>query len=164
MSKNEHKEYIVNNEQGMYNLVVDLLSNLKLKSKTIKSNKATVLALSGELGTGKTTFTKALAKELGITEHITSPTFVIQKSYKVSQTAKQGFAVERLVHIDAYRLEGADDMKTLDFANTLAAAGTLVVIEWAENIVSALPNSTININFKHIDETTRKVVIDGILG
>ncbi len=153
MSKNEHKEYIVNNEQDMQSLVIEVLSKLKGLTR--------VLALSGELGAGKTTFTKVLARELGIEEDITSPTFVIQKSYKIP---KPFFGVKKLVHIDAYRLEGADDMKTLDFANTLAAAGTLVVIEWAENIVSALPNSTININFKHIDETTRKVVIDGILG
>jgi tRNA threonylcarbamoyladenosine biosynthesis protein TsaE len=148
----EQKVYVVNNEQDMQNLVIEVLSKLKGPTR--------VLALSGELGAGKTTFTKALAKELSIEEDITSPTFVIQKSYK---TPKSCFGVKKLVHIDAYRLEDERDLEALDFSITLAEKGTLVVIEWAENIKAALPKRTITLNFEYVDETTRKVSIDGIL-
>jgi tRNA threonylcarbamoyladenosine biosynthesis protein TsaE len=121
-----------------------------------------VLALNGELGAGKTTFTKVLAKELGIMEHITSPTFVIQKSYSVPQNIKGSnpSMFKTLVHIDAYRLENGDDAKALDLQNTVLNPANLVVIEWAKNIKSALPESTINIDFKYVDETTREIKMD----
>jgi len=169
-------KYLISNEQDMRNLVIELLS--KFRGRTHKN--ATVLALNGELGAGKTTFTKTLAKELGIVEHITSPTFVIQKSYQCPEHRKySGKFVEKkqnplikshmgkyeritkLVHIDAYRLESGDDAKVLDLQNTVLNPTHLVIVEWAENIKSALPKSAININFKYIDETTREVSIQG---
>ncbi len=169
-------KYIISNEQDMHNLVIELLS--KLNNPTIKSNSATILALNGELGAGKTTFTKALAKELGIVEHITSPTFIIQKSYQCPEHQKYSNKsvekkqnplikshvgkyerITKLVHIDAYRLESGGDAEVLDLRNTALNPANLVIIEWAENIKDILPKSAININFKYIDETTREVSI-----
>ncbi|MCD5384404.1 MAG: tRNA (adenosine(37)-N6)-threonylcarbamoyltransferase complex ATPase subunit type 1 TsaE [Candidatus Pacebacteria bacterium] len=174
MSQKEIREYLVNNEQDMKNVVIELLSKLKLGGSTAKfEGGAVALALNGDLGTGKTTFTKVLAKELGIEEPITSPTFVIQKSYQIPkqnhkgpislQTARRGLAVKKLVHIDAYRLENGVDMDVLDFVNTISEQNNLIVIEWAENIKSALPKNAINLNFEYIDDSTRKITIDGIL-
>lgn len=143
--------YLVSNEQDMQDLVGTVLSGL---------GDARVLALSGDLGAGKTTFTKALAKELGIVEHITSPTFVIQKSYSIPNNADY----KKLVHIDAYRLESGADAEVLDLQNTLQEQGNLVVIEWAENIKSALPKDALQIHFEYIDEITRRITFGGILG
>jgi len=149
-------KYVVSNEQDMQNLVVEVLSKL-FRGPTPKC--ATVLALNGDLGAGKTTFTKALAKELGITEYITSPTFVIQKSYKCPRrlTGQKVGEVEKLVHIDAYRLENGDEAMVLDLQNTVLNPRNLVIIEWAENIKSALPENTIQMHFEYIDETIRKI-------
>jgi len=87
---------------------------------------ALVLALSGELGAGKTTFIQGLAPALGIKEKVLSPTFVIMKHFK------------NLYHIDCYRLSGAKDLKGLDFEKIIKNPKNIVVIEWAEKIKSAL--------------------------
>ncbi len=149
-------KYLISNEQDMQDLAGTVLSSL---------GSARVLALSGDLGAGKTTFTKALAKELGIIEHVTSPTFVIQKSYECPRSllGQKCGDFRKLVHIDAYRLESGGGAEVLDLQNTLQDKGNVVVIEWAENIRSALPKDSLQIHFKYKDETTREVVISGTM-
>ncbi len=105
-------------------------------------NNAVVIALHGDLGAGKTTYTQALAAQLGVKEAVTSPTFVIMKGYAVEHTA-----FDNLIHIDAYRLEQSKELSVLGFAQTLAAARTLVVIEWAEKVAELLPPEVINLTF-----------------
>jgi tRNA threonylcarbamoyladenosine biosynthesis protein TsaE len=92
-----------------------------------------VLALSGELGSGKTTFVKGLAKALGITDHIVSPTFVLFKPYKVKN---QKFT--KFVHVDAYRVEGAE-LQEVGIEDYLKD-DSVVAIEWAEKIKKILPS------------------------
>jgi tRNA threonylcarbamoyladenosine biosynthesis protein TsaE len=154
-------KYLIKNEKSMQNLAKELLATLTCDSDN--QQYGTVLALNGELGAGKTTFTKAFAKELGITEYITSPTFVLQKSYTIPQL--QGaqhthMPYTTLVHIDAYRLNGADDMQALDWQNTRDNPDNVVLVEWAEIIFDVLPSDTIRINFTYIDESTREVDMD----
>jgi tRNA threonylcarbamoyladenosine biosynthesis protein TsaE len=96
-------------------------------------DRATVIALSGELGAGKTAYTKAMAQGLGIHELVTSPTFVLEKMYKIRDSA-----FNRLVHIDAYRLTGGEDLKPLRFDELLKDPRALVVIEWPERIAAAI--------------------------
>lgn len=111
-----------------------------------------VVGLSGELGAGKTAFVKEVAKNLGITEDVTSPTFLIQKNYSIDFN---GF--KTLVHIDAYRLESGEEMKSLKFEETLKNKENLILIEWPEKIESILPKDIRRIRFETIDETTRKL-------
>jgi tRNA threonylcarbamoyladenosine biosynthesis protein TsaE len=115
-----------------------------------------VLALTGDLGAGKTAFVKAVAKELGITEHITSPTFVIMKMYETPVTNESGF--KRLVHIDAYRLESAHELEVLGWNELLADPDALIAIEWPEKVPGTIPNNAHHFTFEHIDETTRKII------
>lgn len=103
----------------------------------VSSESATVLALHGNLGAGKTTFVQLLAKQLGITETVTSPTFVIMKSYQSNDSDKPA-----LVHIDAYRIENVDEMRVLGFERLLTEKHTIICIEWAERIESLLPQDT----------------------
>lgn len=118
---------------------------------------ATVVALSGDLGSGKTTFTKAFAQALGISpNHITSPTFVIEKRFDV----QNHFHFKRFIHIDAYRLEKPEEIMKLGWEATLSDRGNLIVIEWPENIGAALPKDAIRISFKFIDENTREIVFN----
>lgn len=98
---------------------------------------ATCVALSGDLGVGKTTLVQALGQTLGIKDAITSPTFVIQKTYPVTQSGW-----DQLVHIDAYRLEDVDELRVLAWSQTVTSPRTLVCIEWAERIQGALPPQT----------------------
>jgi tRNA threonylcarbamoyladenosine biosynthesis protein TsaE len=116
----------------------------------VPSSSATVIALYGDLGAGKTTFTKAFAKAFGITEMVTSPTFVIEKIYALKD---QPF--DRLVHIDAYRLSGGEELKQIGWNDIVADPKNLIVIEWAERIEAKLPRGTIKIHFSVADHHTR---------
>lgn len=98
-----------------------------------QNGQATVVTLSGSLGAGKTHFTKVLARTLGVTETVTSPTFVLEKVYALPV----GGQFDRLVHIDAYRLHGAAELAPLNLDRELINPRTLVVIEWPEQIADA---------------------------
>lgn len=120
-----------------------------------EDGRATVLALSGDLGAGKTAFVKALAKRLGITEHITSPTFVIMKAYNLQPTAHSGF--EKLIHIDAYRMNGGHELSVLGWEELLNDPKNLIALEWPELVHEVVPETAIQLTFAHVDETTRKI-------
>ncbi len=111
--------------------------------KTKPSHKsALILALKGELGSGKTTFTQTLLKDLGVKNKILSPTFVIMKSFNSSKL-KSG----RIWHIDSYRI-GPKDILSLGFKKLLSEPN-IVIVEWADRIKEALPSKTIWIGFSH---------------
>jgi tRNA threonylcarbamoyladenosine biosynthesis protein TsaE len=118
-----------------------------------KLRKGDVLALSGELGSGKTCFTGGLARGLGIDEkyRITSPTFTLISEY-------QGRF--KLYHFDVYRLNGYSEFEDLGYEEYFCSNG-IVVIEWAEKIVKILPANTFFISFEYIDENRRKIIIKG---
>ena len=113
-------------------------------------NKAIAVAFYGNLGAGKTTFIQALAKEMGIEEPITSPTFVIQKKYP----AQKYF--DTLVHIDAYRLDSGDELLKLRFYETLEISNSIICVEWPDNVKSALPLDMKKVICRFIDETTHE--------
>ncbi len=119
-----------------------------------ENEAAVVCALHGDLGAGKTTFTQTFARILGVQEVVTSPTFVIMKSYDLT-----GQPFEKLVHIDAYRIEEIDEMRVLGFDELLGEKGTIMCIEWAENIGSLLPEDTIHIRFA-LDGEKRIITIE----
>lgn len=127
------------------------LTQVYLTNLVAKRDRATVLGLSGELGSGKTVFTQALARELGVVENITSPTFVLEKIYKLNN---QKFA--RLVHVDAYRLESGKELLKLGFAELLLDKNNLIVIEWAERVRDILGDFR-KVDFRFIDEKTREI-------
>jgi tRNA threonylcarbamoyladenosine biosynthesis protein TsaE len=103
----------------------------------LQRQKSMVLALSGDLGAGKTTFVQALGQQLGVSDPITSPTFTILQRY---QTTHEVF--KTLYHLDVYRLESLDELRPLQFDLLVQEPQTLICIEWAENIAAALPEDT----------------------
>lgn len=152
----------------MYQLVVYLLfeptevikmkskiSNSSLKTKQIgeefaKSLKGgSVVALYGNLGSGKTTFTQGLAKGLGIKKRIISPTFIIVRDYKASDS-------RNFYHVDLYRV--GNNMQGLGLEEILEDKNSIVVIEWAEKLGSKLPKERIDIYFETIDRDERQIV------
>lgn len=112
---------------------------------------ATIVGLYGNLGAGKTAFTQCVAKELGVKEFVTSPTFVIEKIYET----KHPF-LKRLVHIDAYRLQSGKELQNLNFEEVVENKNNLVIIEWPENVKEILPENHYKIHCEFVDETTRK--------
>lgn len=99
---------------------------------------ATLITLSGELGAGKTSFAQGVAKAFGIDEHVTSPTFVLEKIYTLPENPN-GFT--KLVHIDAYRLKGGSELAPLGFAELMQDPGNLILLEWPERVADALPHA-----------------------
>jgi tRNA threonylcarbamoyladenosine biosynthesis protein TsaE len=89
-----------------------------------------MMALSGPLGAGKTTFVQALAQVLGVKEVPVSPTFSLVRTYKV----KNHPFIRQLVHVDAYRIERAEDIITLGLDELLEEPGTIVCLEWPEQV------------------------------
>lgn len=122
-----------------------------------KRAKATVIALQGDLGSGKTTFVQGFARALGIKRHITSPTFVIIRRYPISSDflARQSFdaggklLIMNLYHLDLYRLHQMKEILDLGFQDITSDFHSIVIIEWPEKIRKLLPRDAINVNFTH---------------
>ncbi len=118
---------------------------------------AKIVLLSGDLGTGKTAFTKALASCLHIEEEITSPTFVIQKEYRIPN---ERFPFEKLIHIDAYRLERKEELEYLGWDELIENPKNLILIEWPEQVEGiTLPQAT-RIRFEIGEGDVRKLILD----
>lgn len=109
-----------------------------------------VIALEGDLGAGKTTFTKGIAKGLGITRTVNSPTFTIVKEYRGRLP---------LYHMDVYRLE--DMLEDLGFDEYFEGGG-VTIIEWAHLIQPQLPHELLWIYLYHQGESKRKIVLEPV--
>ncbi len=130
--------------------------------ETIKAGKALgsilgasdVVCLTGDLGAGKTAFTRGIAEALGITEHITSPTFTIVNEYEGTLP---------LYHFDVYRTSGSDEMFDIGFEEYLYGNG-VTVIEWADMISDILPKEYVQVNieqtFVEPDSIGREISFD----
>jgi len=113
-----------------------------------------ILALDGELGSGKTTFVQGLAKGLNIDDNITSPTFVIYKKYKT-----QNKKIKNFYHFDLYRIQDPQEILDLGFEEIINDPNSIIAIEWSEKIKDILPQNTIHINFEYINKDSRKIKI-----
>ncbi|MFH1832581.1 MAG: tRNA (adenosine(37)-N6)-threonylcarbamoyltransferase complex ATPase subunit type 1 TsaE [Candidatus Levyibacteriota bacterium] len=137
------------------------------KSLVRKIKNGGVLALYGDLGSGKTTFTQGLAKELGI-KRIISPTFIIIRSYKIKNhpfgklRAKIKNTIKNskiFYHIDLYRVERVTDVNNLGIEEIFENPQNIIVIEWAEKMKELLPKKRIDIYFEYLEENKRKIEI-----
>jgi tRNA threonylcarbamoyladenosine biosynthesis protein TsaE len=115
-----------------------------LKKAVEHSESASLVTLTGDLGAGKTTFTGQLAGYLGVTEPVVSPTFGIMKSYELLDHSD----FDRLVHIDAYRIEDISEIGPLRFAELFQTPRTLICLEWPEQIASVLPKQKVAVTLE----------------
>jgi len=114
-------------------------------------DRALVYALAGELGTGKTTFTKAFAKALGVTGRVTSPSFLIMKHYPLPRG-------KTFVHIDAYRLNGPEELSRLGFQNLLEDPDNIIVVEWADKVKDVVPKDARWLRFEHGERENERLI------
>lgn len=143
----------IKNEQEMEGFAKSFLKGILLEPSV--KNQAFVVGLQGELGAGKTTFTKFIAKELGVRNVVTSPTFVIEKVYKITNNSR----FSRFIHIDAYRLEGGRDLSAIGWEHIENDSQNLIFIEWPEMVSDILPNRDEMriIKFKVAGENEREI-------
>ena len=128
---NNKNEILSRNEEETKNFAKELWQKYEIHF----GRRAFVFALTGEMGSGKTVFTKGLAKAVGVTDLITSPTFNLQISYKL-QTGHQS-----LVHIDTWRMSSPSEIYDLDFGENISEC-SIIVIEWADKIVDEIKKYT----------------------
>ncbi len=131
----------------------DFISGIPSAQSNGKS--ALLVALYGDLGSGKTTFTQQVAKVLGVAETVTSPTFVIEKIYDISHG---GFT--QLIHIDAYRLESSKELLNLNWKEIIENPKNIIMLEWPERVADILPPNIKKIHFTFIDEATREIGLE----
>lgn len=136
------KQYLTNSE-----------SETRKFAKKLAKKLSGVIALTGNLGAGKTTFVQGFARGLGIKEKIISPTFVLIRQHKIPNSLKT------LFHIDLYRLENVLNISHLGLKEIIENPDNLVAIEWAEKIKKLLPKNITWISFENISETQRKVQV-----
>ncbi len=123
---------------------------------------ATVLALEGDLGAGKTTFVQTLAKELGVATVVQSPTYVLMKSYPLELSgpaSEVNTKFAKLVHIDAYRLESPEEFDALRPQEFLQDPKALVVVEWPERLAGKLQaiDMTLKFSAENLPEGERDI-------
>jgi len=117
-----------------------------------KINGKKIICLSGELGSGKTTFTQGILTAFDAKGPYTSPTFNIIKEYDVDKNG-----IKKIYHIDAYRIK-SDDMELIGWRDITADKDALTIIEWPENVSDILPEDVLMISCEVVDENKRKYV------
>ena len=131
----------------------------ELLKKLKKDQQATIVTLAGDLGSGKTAFTQRVGKILGIKAKITSPTFVIEKKYKLPPAGRGGISTgyKQLIHIDAYRLNSGRDLLLLGWDEIMANPDNLILLEWPERVKDIIPADVYKISFKFVDDSSREI-------
>lgn len=117
-----------------------------------------ILALYGELGSGKTTFIQGLARGLGVKRRIISPTFVFIRQYPINHKSN----AKMLYHVDLYRINETSEAQGLGLEEIFTDESAIVVIEWADRIKEILPKKRIDIFFDYLEENKRKIIVKEI--
>jgi len=124
----------------------------ELMGSDMTAGTAMVVGLSGGLGAGNTTYMRGVARALGLTDNITSPTFVIAKHYKL-----EGQPFDQLIHIDAYRIEDERELGPLHWNDMITNPKNLVFVEWPEHIQKSMPRRALELVFLVHDDGTRTI-------
>jgi tRNA threonylcarbamoyladenosine biosynthesis protein TsaE len=139
------------------NKIPNISKKILKKVSEIKHHKAKILALSGDLGSGKTTLTQVIAKDLNIKQKIISPTFVIMKIYNINPNSIYHSFFKKLIHIDAYRLEKPDEILKINWLEIVEDKDNLIIVEWPEKIKKHIKGGFLWVKLEHINEQTRSI-------
>lgn len=128
-------------------------------AKKIKPGE--VVCLFGDLGSGKTTFVKGVARGLGIKTRLISPTFILVRKHKIS-IRYQVSGIKYMYHIDLYRLKDKKEAESIDLKEILEDRNAVIIIEWAEKAENILPKERWDISFNYIAGNRRKISIEKV--
>ncbi len=137
-----------------------IITRSSIQTKDFAKNLAkeipvgTIVALIGELGSGKTTFAQGFAEGLHIFESIVSPTFKLVSEYEGEKC--------KLIHVDTYRLDSIEDFLNICGEDIIRTPGAIILIEWADKIIDILPPDTVQIHFQRVSkiENERELTIN----
>ena len=141
-----NKEFFSSSEKDTEEIASMLAKNLA---------KGSTIALNGDLGAGKTVFTRGFARGLGITEPVSSPTFAIVQEYPLEPNGW-------LYHLDLYRIEDYRAALAFGIEEFIESNDAYTLIEWPERIAELLPDKTISVTIEHIDENSRKLTVSNL--
>src|SRR3989344_8076035 len=152
------KKFVSNNPEELKKIAKNLAGNLMSRSRLDIGGGALVLALIGDLGSGKTTFAQNFADILGVKEKVKSPTFIIFRKSKINPpVGGQKSKFEYFYHFDAYRIHNEKEIFNLDWEEIISDPGNIVFVEWADKIEKILPKGCVKINFKHLKGGKREI-------
>lgn len=161
------KKIITNSPEESKKIAQDFVKEILDRKRA--EDGALVLALTGELGSGKTTFAQNFAEAFGIKEKIKSPTFIIMRKHEIrnpksetnlkSQTQKIKTKLKHLFHFDVYRIHDEKEVLNLGWEEIIKNPENIVLVEWADKIEKILPKSYVKINFKHLVGNKREIEI-----
>jgi tRNA threonylcarbamoyladenosine biosynthesis protein TsaE len=135
---------------------MEVIANSTDKTKKLayeiakKIKEGYVIALYGDLGSGKTTFVRYLVEGLGLKNRVQSPTFVVVRRYG------------NINHVDLYRLCSKEEVLEIGLEEMMQDKKSITIIEWPEIVEKLLPTNTVKIYFDYIDEKTRKITIENL--
>ncbi len=130
----------------------DIAKEIASKLEKYPKNKASIIFLEGDLGTGKTTLVKEILKSLGLSEPVTSPTFTIIEPYLIKD--------KKIYHIDLYRIESRKELEVLGIEEYSAENDCLIFIEWPEKAEGFFSEYNLKIRLSHINELSRELIIE----
>ena len=137
------KNFISNSESSTAEFAFSLAKKIK---------KGTTILLFGDMGAGKTTFTKSLLKALGVKSVVTSPTFTIVNQYKSGN--------KNINHFDMYRIEDESEADEIGLKEMLCDLNAINIVEWPQNVKSILPPNSKKITINIVGEKNREFVLD----
>lgn len=130
----------------------------ELATKLAKKLKGgEVILLFGDLGSGKTTFTRHLVEALKFDDRVQSPTFVVVRNYTKSKGE-----IKKIYHVDLYRLSSVEEVDELGLHEFISEPGVVSIIEWPELIMNKLGKPALEIKFEYLSESERKINIHGL--
>ena len=145
---NFNKKIILNSLDDTADIAKEIASKLEKYPK----NKASIIFLEGDLGTGKTTLVKEILKSLGLSEPVTSPTFTIIEPYLIKD--------KKIYHIDLYRIESRKELEVLGIEEYSAENDCLIFIEWPEKAEGFFSEYDLKIRLSHINEISRELIME----
>ena len=145
---NFNKKIILNSLDDTADIAKEIASELE----TYPKNKASIIFLEGDLGSGKTTLVKEILKSFGLSESVTSPTFTIIEPYLIKD--------KKIYHIDLYRIESRKELEVLGIEEYSAENDCLIFIEWPEKAEGFFSEYDLKIRLSHINEISRELIIE----
>ena len=152
------RKFVSNNPEESKNFSQNFAK--KILTEKREAGGALVLALEGDLGSGKTTFARAFAEALGLKEKVKSPTFIIFRKSKIENKEWREKGFENFYHFDIYRIHNEKEILNLGWEEIISNPENIVLVEWADKIENILPKKSIKINFKHLKGDKREMEID----